>query len=127
MKDYYTDDLAEETGRLFFHWAEDHLDMDKMITQYMSSHFRENVDKRYAKFCTQMWYEMAEQFESVQGDAEYDVVLCDWLGNFYTYLQAYTGKSSKEIIGQYPFQEMYMKSNVLHDLDMELAVKKVAG
>ena len=124
MKDYYLDDLAEETGRLFEYWAWNHMDMDKMVTEYMSSHFRENIDKRNAKFCTQMWYEMAGQFNGIAGEKEYDSVLCNWLGCFYTYLQRHTGKSSREIIHEYPFHKMYLKSNVLHDLDMDLAVRK---
>lgn len=124
MKDYYVDDLAEETGKLFGYWAWNHMDVDKLVTQYMNSRFRENADKRYARFCTQMWYDMADYFKGIPGEKRYDAVLCDWLGCFYTYLQQYTGKSSKEIINKYPFQKMYLKSNVLHDLDMDLAVRK---
>lgn len=125
--DYYVNDLAEETGKLFEYWAEKHMDMDAMVTGYMNSRFRENADKRYAKFCTQMWYDMAQQFDGIKGDKAYDTVLCDWLGCFYTYLQAYTQKSSKDVIRKYPFETMYARSNVLHDLDMDLAIKKVAG
>ncbi len=127
MRDLYVDDLAEETGKLFEYWAVNHMDMEQMVTRYMNSSFRENTDKRYAKFCTQMWEDMARQFEGVAGKKEYDAVLCDWLGCFYTYLQEYTGKSSKELIHQYPFQAMYGKSNVLHDLDMGLAVERVSS
>lgn len=125
MKDYYIDDLAEETGELFGHWADNHMNMDEMITRYMKSHFRENVDKRYAKFCTQPWDEMAQHFENIPGDKGFDPILCVWLGYFYTYLQEYTQVSSKDLINKYPFKTMYRSSNVLHDLDMELAIKKV--
>ncbi len=127
MTDYYLSDVAEETGKLFEYWANNNMDMDKMVTNYMKSHFRANVDKRYAKFCTQMWYDMAEHFDGIEGKDQYDFVLCNWLGQFYTYLQEYTGKSSDAIISEYPFNIMYPRSNTLHDLDMKLAVKKVGG
>ncbi len=127
MKDIYVDDLAEETGKLFESWAWDKMDVEAMVTQYMLSHLRENIDKRYAAFCTQDWNDMARQFQAVAGSRGYDPILCDWLGYFYTYLQLYTGKSSKDLIRQYPFGSMYLKSNVLHDLDMDLAIKKVCG
>ena len=127
MKDYYLSDLADETGELFGYWAEHHMNMDAMITCYLNSHFRENIDKRYAKFCTQTWQEMAEHFEKIPGEQPYDSMLCEWLGYFYTYLQGYTKMSSRELIDKYPFRVMYPRSNVLHDLDMELAIKKVVG
>ena len=127
MKDLYIDDLAEETGKLFENWAWKKMDVSAMATEYMCSHLRENIDKRYARFCTQDWNDMSRQFQATAGTRSYDPVLCDWLGCFYTYLQNYTGKSSRELIQQYPFDLMYLRSNVLHDLDMELAVEKVAG
>ena len=127
MTDYYVADVAEETGELFGSWAEEHLNMDEMVTRYLSSSFRENVDRRYAKFCTQTWKEMARHFEDVPGNRAYDSVLCDWLGNFYTYLQERTQKSSRVLIEEYPFETMYARSNVLHDLDMALAISRVAS
>ncbi len=127
MKDLYVDDLAEETGKLFQNWAWKNLNMDAMVTQYMCSHLRENIDKRYARFCTQSWNDMDRQFQAVEGTTAYDPLLCDWLGYFYTYLQQHTGKSSRAIIQQYPFEFMYVKSNVLHDLDMDLAIERWVG
>lgn len=124
MIDYYIHDVAEETGELFGHWAEDQLDMDKMVTRYLNSSFRENVDRRYAKFCTQSWDEMAEHFVGILGTRTYDSVLCEWLSYFYTHLQGFTQKSSRELIGQYPFETVYARSRVLHDLDMDLAIQK---
>ena len=121
------DDLAEETGNLFRYWAENHLDMDQMVAQYFDSHLRENVDKRYARCCTQAWDEMAQQFPPVKGNQVYDPTLCEWLGHFYTYLQSYTRTSSRELIHKYSFKTMYPRSNVLHDLDMDVAVRMVEG
>ena len=127
MTDYYIQDIAEETGELFGHWAEERLDMDKMATRYLSSPLRENIDRRYAKFCTQSWDEMAEHFSDIRGTRMYDAALCEWLGHFYTHLQGYTHRSSRELIAAYPFDMMYARSNVLHDLDMELAIRKAVG
>lgn len=125
MPDYYIDDLAEETGILFRHWADNHLNMNLMVTRYLGSRLREYADKRYAQYCTKSWYEMADQLPNIYGEQAYDAMLCEWLGYFYTYLQGFTKKSSRELIDQYPFREMYRRSNVLHDVDMELAIKKV--
>ena len=127
MKDYYIAEIAEETGNLFAYWADEGLDVKEMVTRYLCSHFRANVDKRYARFCTQSWDEMASHFDKIAGDKKLDVTLCEWLGYFCTYLQGYTGTSSKILINQYPFDMMYARSNVLHDLDMDLAVRRVAG
>ena len=126
MRDYYVDDLSEETGRLFEYRALNHMDVGEMVTQYMRSQFRENVDKRYARFCTQAWYEMAEHVACTTGTTEYDATLCEWLGYLYTFLQLYTGESSRVLMDKHPFSEMYVRSGVLHDLDMDLAVRKVA-
>ena len=40
---------------------------------------------------------------------------------------ALMGKNSKILVSQYPFEMMCDRSNVLHDLDIDLAVRKVAG
>lgn len=127
MPDYYIGDIAEETGNLFSYWAKNHLDMNQMVTQYLDSQLRENTDKRYARYCTKSWDEMAHQFPIVRGNQAYDATLCEWLGHFYTYLQGYTHTSSRELIHQYPFMVMYPRSNVLHDLDMDVAIRKVVG
>ena len=70
---------------------------------------------------------MACHFDNIAGDKKLDVILCEWLGYFYTYLQGYTGKSSKILVSQYPFEMMYDRSNVLHNLDMDLAIRKTVG
>lgn len=124
-KDLYIDDLAEETGNLFEYWASLGLDMDKMVTNYMSSVLRENIDKRNAKYCTQMWYDMDEQFTKVHSSLKYDSMLCEWLGYFYTYIQGVLKKGSSYIIKKYPFLPMYKRAGVLHDLDISVAINKV--
>jgi hypothetical protein len=126
-KDLYIDDLAEETGNLFEYWASLSLDMDKMVTNYMNSVLRENIDKRNAKYCTQMWYDMDEQFTKVHSSLKYDSILCEWLGYFYTYIQGVLKKGSNYIIKRFPFLLMYRKAGVLHDLDISVAINKVLG
>lgn len=124
MKDIYIDDVAEETGNLFSIWAEAGLDMDKMITNYMLSELRNKIDKRYAYFCTQMYYTQDEQFSRI-GTGDYDEILCEWIGQFYTYLQSKLGVSSAALIKKLPFLKLYAMSGVLHDLDMDLAINRV--
>jgi hypothetical protein len=38
----------------------------------------------------------------------------------------HTGARDRVLIDEYPFRGMHARSGVLHDLDMDLAVRKVA-
>ena len=49
----------------------------------------------------------------------------DWVGRFYAYYQWYYEISSKELVRQIPVEFILAGYRGLHDLDLELAVKKV--
>lgn len=123
-EDLYLNDVEEETGRLFQSWAERGYNVDKMVTSYMSSKLRERIDKRYAWFCTKSASDQNDEIKPLTCGVVYDDALCEWLGYFYTRLQHHLGVPSKRVIMEYPFIDMYKRAGVLHDLDMDLAIKK---
>ena len=51
----------------------------------------------------------------------------DWIGEFYAYYQLFYNVSSKEIIKKVPLDFLTKAYMGLHDLELDLAVKKVGG
>ena len=51
----------------------------------------------------------------------------NWIGQFYAYFQWYYNMPSREVIRFLPVDFMMAGYRGLHDLDLELAVKKVGG
>ena len=49
----------------------------------------------------------------------------DWIGEFYAYYQWYYNLSSEEVLEKVPLEFIMKAYYGLHDLDLELAVKKV--
>lgn len=133
-EDLYLNNLAEETGLTFETCVSKNYDMNDFVPFYMNSNFREACDKRSPWETTAMSLKQVQLVSKESQDKnkkfkrfknlQYDPILCAWIGEFYTYLQAYTGWSSKKIIEKYPFNWMYAKSKGLHDLNPPYAVVK---
>ena len=51
----------------------------------------------------------------------------DWIGEFYAYYQWYYNIPSSEVIKKVPVDFLVKAYGGLHDLELELAVKKVGG
>ena len=51
----------------------------------------------------------------------------DWIGEFYAYYQWYYNISSAELVDKVPLNFLEKAYHGLHDLDLELAVKKVGN
>ena len=49
----------------------------------------------------------------------------DWIGEFYAYYQWFYGIPSAKVIAQVPLEFLEKAYFGLHDLDLELAVRKV--
>lgn len=134
-KDLYLNDLAEETGKLFETYDLERYDMNDIIPIYMKSNFRYGCDIRNARQATALaWEQKIHLNDELSANnivpnknsfLQYDPVLCSWIGEFYTYFQAYTGWQSKKIINELPFKDMYIKGKGLHDLNPQYAVKKL--
>lgn len=51
----------------------------------------------------------------------------DWIGEFYAYYQWYYNIPSSEVVKKIPVSFLMKAYSGLHDLDLDLAVKKVGA
>lgn len=130
-KDPYLDDVAEEQGFLFEEVVIREIDLIDFITKYMESDYKNKIDNRNAWYANQLYDEQLEYFlkryDFTKPRILYDPVLAEWVGEFLAYLQAYKKIPSRDLIKKLPPLQIYNISNVLHDLDMDLAVERVGN
>lgn len=130
LKDWYVEDLAEVTGSLFEKLCKEKNDMNVAVPIYMKSAYREKCDDRHPKYATSFsneqkdWLEKEYKLKKVK-ELQYDPILCNWIGEFYTYYQSINKMPSSKIIEQLPFNEMYARSKGLHDLSPQDAVERL--
>ena len=97
----------------------------------MNSRLREHIDLRHAYYATMMNYDMLdfmlnkEKLKVKHNDNPFDYILANWIGEFYSYIQARSNLSSKEILKLLPIKKLMGMVGGLHDLDYSLAYKKV--
>ena len=128
----YLSEVVENQGKLFDLVSQNYPEKDTaaFIEAYMNSKTRESIDLGQAYVMTMMPAELLDYFckteafvlkdgESLQG------FLPDWIGEFYAYYQWYYGISSCELVKKIPISFLKKAYPGLHDLDLELAVKKV--
>lgn len=128
----YLDDVVETQGRLFDFVAQTYPDMDteEFITFYMKSKTRKSIDEAQAYVATMdvidLWayFMQSEEYKLKPGKAM-DGFMPDWIGEFYAYYQWYYNIPSSIVIDQIPLPFLKKAYWGLHDLDLELAVKKV--
>ena len=129
--DSYTSDIIEETGLLFEKSQKQGYDFEDFVNKYMNSYLRENIDARHAYYATMMNYDMLdfmlnkEKLTVKHNDNPFDYILANWIGEFYSYIQARSNLSSKEILKLLPIKKLMGMVRGLHDLDYSLAYKKV--
>ena len=128
----YRNEIVENQGKLFDFVAYNFPDKDtrEFIVSYMMSKTRKCIDEAQAYICTMDAKEIWEYFsntekyalkdgKSIQGFAP------DWMGEFYAYYQWFYNVPSSEIIKKVPVDYLLRAYPGLHDLDLELSVKKV--
>ena len=128
----YLADVVENQGKLFDLYAQDYPDNDTedFIQTYMKSKTRKYIDESQAYVNTMDARELldyfftTENYEKKQGKAMRGFVP-DWIGEFYAYYQWYYNISSAELVDKVPLKFLEKAYPGLHDLDLELAVKKV--
>ena len=128
----YLNDVVENQGKLFDLVAQSYPDMDTrdFIRSYMLSKTRKSIDDSQAYVNTMdaktLWdyFVETEQYELKPGQA-LEGFLPDWMGEFYAYYQWYYDIPSARIIELIPLDFLMSAYHGLHDLDLELAVKKV--
>lgn len=128
----YLSDVVENQGKLFDFVAQSFEDKDTedFITAYMFSQTRKSIDESQAFVNTMSALELWEYFcrnekYVLKAGKAMKGFMPDWIGEFYAYYQWYFDLSSAEIIKKIPLDFLKKSYNGLHDLDLELAVRKV--
>lgn len=130
----YLQEIVETQGELFENVGTymPGIDVKDFIETYMTSQTREYVDQAKAYVCTmgaeELWEYLKKEdsFKPKKGNG-IGGFIPNWIGQFYAYFQWYYNMPSREIIRFLPVDFMMAGYRGLHDLDLELAVKKVGG
>lgn len=130
----YLDEVVENQGKLFDLYAQDYPnnDTEDFIQAYMKSKTRKYIDESQVYVNTMDARELldyfftTEKYEKKQGKAMRGF-MPDWIGEFYAYYQWYYNISSAELVDKVPLNFLEKAYHGLHDLDLELAVKKVGN
>ncbi len=135
MKAYpidYLNDVVENQGKLFDYVAQKYPDKDTkdFINFYMKSKTRKNIDEAMAYVSTMDALELFEYFKDTESyefksGKAMEGFMPDWLGEFYAYYQWFYNMPSAELVKKIPLDFLMTAYHGLHDLDLELAVKKV--
>lgn len=128
----YLGDVVENQGKLFDFVAQSYPDSDTedFINTYMKSKTRKNIDDAMAYVNTmdakELWkyFSDTEKYKLKKGKA-IEGFMPDWIGEFYAYYQWYYDIPSAEIINKVPVDFLRKAYSGLHDLELDLAVKKV--
>ncbi len=128
----YLNDVVENQGKLFDYVAQSFPDMDTedFINTYMRSKTRISIDKAKAYVNTmdakELWnyFTETEEYMLKPGKAM-EGFIPDWIGEFYAYYQWYFDIPSAEIVKKITVDFLKKAYYGLHDLELDLAVKKV--
>ena len=128
----YLNDVVENQGKLFDLVAQNYpnADTEDFIVCYMSGLTRKAIDEGKAYVSTmdakELWdyFTQTENFSLKNGSA-LNGFMPDWIGEFYAYYQWYYNIPSAELVKAIPVSFLKKAYFGLHDLELELAVKKV--
>lgn len=130
----YLNDVVENQGKLFDFIANKFPDKDTIdfIKAYMTSKTRKSVDEAKAYVNTMDAKELWQYFSETEGytlksGKALEGFMPDWIGEFYAYYQWYYDMPSSEIIDKIPVDFLMKAYHGLHDLQLDLAVKKVGA
>lgn len=128
----YLSDVVENQGKLFDYVAQTFPNMDTQdfINTYMASKTRKSIDESQAYVNTMTARELWKYFcETEHYTLKYGNALVgfmpDWIGEFYAYYQWFYDIPSSEVIQKVPLDFLMKAYYGLHDLELDLAVKKV--
>lgn len=130
----YLKDVIETQGKLFDFVAYAYPDKstEDFIVFYMNCDTRKAIDDSQAYLNTMNYKELwnyfieNEKYEFKSGKA-LSGFMPDWIGEFYAYYQWYYNMSSSEVIKKIPVGFLEKSYYGLHDLELDLAVKKVGN
>ena len=130
----YRDEIVETQGKLFGRFQCEHPDADgeDFVSSYMRGTPRSRIDHAAALLANMTPAELKREFMLRDGyvirpGRPLDPLAADWIGQFYAYYQWSQRKSSRETIEAVPLSFLKVAYRGLHDLDLPLAVAKVAG
>ena len=128
----YLDEVVENQGKLFDFVAQSFPDKDTedFINAYMKSKTRRSIDEAKAYVNTmdakELWKYFVETDKySLKNGKALEGFMPDWIGEFYAYYQWYFNLPSAEVIEKIPLDFLKKAYFGLHDLELDLAVKKV--
>lgn len=128
----YLNDVVENQGKLFDYVAQTFPDKDTedFIKTYMKSKTRQSIDKSMAYVntmdATQLWQYFSDTEKySLKNGKSLEGFMPDWIGEFYAYYQWYYNLPSEEVIKKVPLDFLKKAYFGLHDLELDLAVRKV--
>ena len=132
--DVYLNDVVENQGKLFDFVAQSFPDKDTkdFIQSYMQSKTRKSIDEAKAYVNTMDANALWSYFSETDGytlkpGKAIEGFMPDWIGEFYAYYQWFFNMPSAEVIKKIPIDFLMKAYHGLHDLDLELAVKKVGA
>lgn len=131
--DAYLGWVVESQGRLFDLVSQQYpdKDTDDFINAYMAGKTRQAIDRAQAYVSTmdarELWayFSKTEQYSLKTGKAM-EGFMPGWIGEFYAYYQWYYNVPSAELVKKLPVSFLKKAYGGLHDLDLELAVRKVS-
>lgn len=128
----YLNDVVENQGKLFDFVAQtfSNMDTEDFINSYMLSKTRKSIDEAQAYVNTMNAKELWEYFSKtdnyvLKNGKSLEGFMPDWIGEFYAYYQWYYNIPSTEVIKRVPVDFLKKAYYGLHDLELDLAVKKV--
>ena len=132
--DAYLNDVVENQGKLFDYIAQNfpNNNTEDFINAYMTSKTRKSIDESQAYVNTmdakELWdyFQKTDNYVLKPGKA-IEGFMPDWIGEFYAYYQWYYNIPSSEVIKKIPLSFLKKAYYGLHDLDLDLAVKKVSA
>jgi len=128
----YLTEIVETQGKLFDYVADisPKVDVEDFIQKYMKSKTRSFIDKANAYVSNMSEKEIFEYFCKVdnftlQKGNGLSGFMPNWIGQFYAFYQWENNIPSSQIIEKLPLDFMKASYYGLHDLDLELSVKKI--
>lgn len=128
----YLEHVVENQGKLFGYVATHYEDKDTedFIDAYMASRTRRYIDESQAYVNTMDAMELlryfieTDEYNFKQGKV-LDGFMPRWIGEFYAYYQWYYDIPSSKVIDRIPVAFLKKAYPGLHDLELDLAVRKV--
>lgn len=128
----YLNEVVENQGKLFDLVSQQYPDKDteEFINSYMTGKTRKSIDEAQAYVNTMdakellTYFSETENYQLKEGKAM-EGFMPRWIGEFYAYYQWFYNLPSAELVKKIPVSFLKKAYGGLHDLELDLAVKKV--